>query len=117
MGRKFSNSIIKSNQTTTHCHKKPKDIGKNPLPVYLIDRENTLSYVKNLRSKEERTRISNSGNVNSMLLRNRSLECGEKYDVFRSGKRAAKYWKRSITNMTVVGRDFVRKHPKYERFI
>ena len=37
--------------------------------------------------------------------------------VVKTGKRKKKQWKRMVTKVTYVGDSFVRKPPKYERFI
>lgn len=41
----------------------------------------------------------------------------EMFKVMKSGKRKNKAWKRMVTKVTFVSKDFVRKPPKYERFI
>ena len=41
----------------------------------------------------------------------------EMFKVMKSGKRKQKAWKRMINKVTFVSKDFVRKPPKYERFI
>ena len=41
----------------------------------------------------------------------------EMFKIMRSGKRKQKAWKRLINKVTFVSKDFVRKPPKYERFI
>ena len=41
----------------------------------------------------------------------------EMFKVLKSGKRKQRAWKRMITKVTFVSKDFVRKPPKYERFI
>lgn len=39
------------------------------------------------------------------------------FKVLKSGKRKRKVWKRMISKVTFVSPDFVRKPPKFERFI
>ena len=39
------------------------------------------------------------------------------FKVMRTGKRQKKAWKRLITKVTFVSKDFTRKPPKFERFI
>lgn len=39
------------------------------------------------------------------------------FRVIKTGKRKKKQWKRMVTKVTFVGDSFVRKPPKYERFI
>ena len=41
----------------------------------------------------------------------------EMFKVLKSGKRKKKVWKRMINKVTFVSPDFVRKPPKFERFI
>merc|ERR1711904_379075 len=41
----------------------------------------------------------------------------EMFMVLRTGKRKQKAWKRVIDKATFVGDNFVRKNPKYERYI
>jgi ribosome biogenesis protein NSA2 len=41
----------------------------------------------------------------------------EMFQVVKSGKRKKKCWKRKINMVTFVGENFVRKPPKYERYI
>ena len=41
----------------------------------------------------------------------------EMFKVLRSGKRKNKAWKRLVNKVTFVSKDFVRKPPKFERFI
>merc|ERR550537_2187338 len=41
----------------------------------------------------------------------------EMFQVQRTGKRKRKMWKRKINKVCFVGEGFVRKPPKYERFI
>ena len=41
----------------------------------------------------------------------------EIFKVLKNGKRKQKAWKRMINKVTFVSKDFVRKPPKYERYI
>ena len=41
----------------------------------------------------------------------------EMFKVLKTGKRKQKAWKRIVNKISFVGQDFVRKPPKFERFI
>ena len=41
----------------------------------------------------------------------------EMFKVLKTGKRKQKAWKRVVNKISFVGQDFVRKPPKFERFI
>ena len=47
----------------------------------------------------------------------KAMSENEMFQVVRTGKRKKKMWKRKINKVCFVGEGFVRKPPKYERFI
>jgi len=99
-------------------HKKkveqPKD--GDALPAYLLDREVTTR-AKVLSNTIKQKRKEKAGKWSVPLPRVKPISEDEMFRVVKTGKRRKKAWKRMVTKVTFVGDTFVRKPPKYERFI
>ena len=99
-------------------HKKKVDTPKDgaALPAYLLDREN-VSRAKVLSNTIKQKRKEKAGKWSVPLPRVKPISEDEMFRVVKTGKRKKKQWKRMVTKVTYVGDNFVRKPPKYERFI
>lgn len=99
-------------------HKKKVDTPKDgdALPAYLLDREN-VSRAKVLSNTIKQKRKEKAGKWSVPLPRVKPISEDEMFRVVKTGKRKKKQWKRMVTKVTYVGDSFVRKPPKYERFI
>lgn len=93
-----------------------KGVGKEPLPPYLLDRQegNRAKILSNL-VKEKRKEKAGKWDVPIPSVKGMAQD--EIFRTIRTGKRKQKAWKRMITKPTFVGEGFTRKPPKYERFI
>lgn len=87
-----------------------------PVPAYLIDREHNTSQ-KVLSNMVKQKRREKAGRWAVPVAKVRALNEAEMFQVLKSGKRKQKSWKRVINKLTFVPENFVRKPPKYERFI
>lgn len=86
------------------------------LPAYLLDREN-VTRAKVLSNTLKQKRKEKAGKWSVPLPRVKPISEDEMFRVVKTGKRKKKQWKRMVTKVTFVGDSFVRKPPKYERFI
>jgi len=99
-------------------HKKKVDAPKDgdALPAYLLDRE-VVTRAKVLSNSLKQKRKEKAGKWSVPLPRVKPISEDEMFRVVKTGKRKKKQWKRMVTKVTFVGDSFVRKPPKYERFI
>ena len=68
-----------------------------------------FSNIRNLKEKAGKWKVP--------IEKVKAMAEDEMFKVLRSGKRKKKAWKRMINKVTFVSDSFVRKPPKYERFI
>ena len=98
---------IKAHEEKDATAAAPKQKEEGAIPAYLLD-----------RNEVNRTKV-----LSNMIKQKRKEKAGkwkvpvEKVKVLKTGKRKQKAWKRMINKVTFVSKDFVRKPPKYERFI
>lgn len=90
------------------------DTFSEALPAFLHDRENNARALSD-KVKEQRQEKATKYTV--PISKVKGVPETEMFNVFTSGKRGAKQWKRMVTKPCFVGTDFTRKPPKYERFI
>ncbi|KAL0238938.1 hypothetical protein PCE1_004629 [Barthelona sp. PCE] len=117
--QRFKEKVAMKKLVQAHEKKDTKHKIQDPntaLPAYLLDRERiarsqTLS--NNLRQK----RKERSSKWDVPIPKVKPMADDEVFAIIRSGKRKRRTWKRKVTKMTFVGDNYVRKHPKYERFI
>lgn len=89
----------------------------NPVPAYLLDRNNPTS-AKALSSSIKNKRSEKAARFAVPLPKVRGISEEEMFKVVNTGKKTHKKgWKRMVTKPTFVGPDFTRRPVKYERFI
>lgn len=89
----------------------------NPVPAYLLDRNNPTS-AKALSSSIKNKRSEKAARFAVPLPKVRGISEEEMFKVINTGKKTQKKgWKRMVTKPTFVGPDFTRRPVKYERFI
>merc|ERR1711957_1019969 len=94
----------------------PKQAQDGAIPAYLLDR-NEVNRTKVLSNMIKQKRKEKAGKWKVPVEKVKALTEEEMFKVLKSGKRKQKAWKRMINKVTFVSKDFVRKPPKYERFI
>lgn len=89
----------------------------NPLPHYLLDRNNPDS-AKALSSSIKQKRNEKAARFSVPLPKVRGISEEEMFKVLKTGKKThRKAWKRMIAKPTFVAPGFTRQNPKFERFI
>jgi ribosome biogenesis protein NSA2 len=78
---------------------------------------NEVNRTKVLSNMIKQKRKEKAGKWSVPVDRVKAMSEDEMFKVLKSGKRKNKAWKRLITKVTFVSKDFVRKPPKYEKFI
>lgn len=91
----------------------PKEGAK---PTYLLDREET-NRAKVLSNTLKQKRKEKAGKWAVPIQKVKAMSEAEMFQIQKSGKRQKKAWKRVINKVSFVPENFVRKPPKYERFI
>lgn len=91
----------------------PKEGAK---PAYLLDREET-NRAKVLSNTLKQKRKEKAGKWTVPIQKVKSMSEAEMFQIQKSGKRQKKVWKRVINKVSFVPENFVRKPPKYERYI
>lgn len=95
----------------------PDNDPANPVPAYLLDRNNPTS-AKALSSSIKNKRSEKAARFAVPLPKVRGISEEEMFKVVSTGKKTQKKgWKRMVTKPTFVGPDFTRRPVKYERFI
>lgn len=98
---------------------KCKESSRGPegsIPAYLLDRQN-VARTKILSNMIKQKRKEKAGKWTVPIPKVRAMTEEEMFKVLRTGKRKKKCWKRVINKACFVGDCFVRKPPKYERYI
>lgn len=93
---------------------KPKEEGA--VPAYLMDRDQ-INSTKVLSNMVKQKRKEKAGKWEVPIAKVKAMNEAEMFQILKSGKRRLKTWKRVINKATFVPENFVRKPPKYERFI
>jgi ribosome biogenesis protein NSA2 len=96
-----------------------KDDGKKTdgaVPAYLLDR-NEVNRTKVLSNMIKQKRKEKAGKWRVPIEKVKPMTEDEMFKVMRTGKRRKKAWKRVVNKVSFVGDNFVRKPPKFERFI
>ena len=118
--RRYCEKIALKKTIKAHEEKSARTVarpaGDAPLPAYLIDRGQP-SAQKVLSNTIKEKRREKAGRWAVPVARVKALNEAEMFQVLRSGKRRQRAWKRVINKLTFVPESFVRKPPKYERFI
>ena len=94
----------------------PKQMEEGAIPAYLLDR-NEVNRTKVLSNMIKQKRREKAGKWKVPVEKVKPMSEDEMFKVLKTGKRKNKAWKRMVTKVTFVSKDFVRKPPKYERFI
>eukprot|EP00347_Sterkiella_histriomuscorum_P010109 403338634 len=100
-------------QATVTNDKKVED---GAIPAYLLDR-NEVNRTKVLSNMIKQKRKEKAGKWKVPIEKVKPLSEDEMFKVLRTGKRRKKAWKRVVNKVTFVDENFVRKPPKFERFI
>ena len=86
------------------------------LPAYLLDREE-VNRTKILSNMIKQKRKDKAGKWKVPIEKVAPMSEAQMFQVMKTGKRKKKAWKRVVNKATFVPEDFVRKPPKYERYI
>lgn len=108
--------MIKMHQEKSSEHKSNEPVKEGAVPTYLMEREG-VSKAKVLSNSVKQRRKEKAGKWQVPLPKVRTMADAETFKVMRTGKRRKKAWKRLVNKATFVGPNFVRKPPKFERFI
>ncbi|GKT21547.1 Ribosome biogenesis protein NSA2 homolog [Aduncisulcus paluster] len=96
--------------------KMPEAVPEGAIPAYLMDREGQ-SRSKVLSNMMKQKKKERTGKWHVPIQKVKPITQQEMFQIIRTGKRKKKQWKRMVTQPCFVGPGFVRKPPKYERFI
>lgn len=107
---------IKAHEEKDATASTPKTKAEGAIPAYLLDR-NEVNRTKVLSNMIKQKRKEKAGKWKVPVEKVKAMSEDEMFKIMRSGKRKQKAWKRLINKVTFVSKDFVRKPPKYERFI
>ena len=107
---------IKAHEEKNASVEAPQKQVEGAIPAYLMDR-NEVNRTKVLSNMIKQKRKEKAGKWSVPVDRVKAMSEDEMFKVLKSGKRKNKAWKRLITKVTFVSKDFVRKPPKYEKFI
>jgi len=108
--------LMKAHEAKDLKTKDNEAVPDGAVPAYLMDREGTNT-AKVLSNTIKQKRKEKAGKWSVPIPKVKPMTDEEMFSVMRSGKRQRKQWKRLITKATFVGKNFVRKPPKFERFI
>jgi ribosome biogenesis protein NSA2 len=92
-------------------------VSPNPLPVYLLEREQSTNQVKPMNNQIEMTKNETLSRYDARLSKARPIPESEMFKVQNSGKRGKKNWKRVITKVTFMHETLTNKPPKFERLL
>ena len=107
---------IKAHEEKDATASTPKTKEEGAIPAYLLDR-NEVNRTKVLSNMIKQKRKEKAGKWKVPVEKVKAMSEDEMFKILRSGKRKQKVWKRLINKVSFVSKDFVRKPPKYERFI
>jgi ribosome biogenesis protein NSA2 len=107
---------IKAHEEKEATATSSKKVEDGAIPTYLLDR-NEVNRTKVLSNMIKQKRKEKAGKWKVPIEKVKAMAEDEMFKVLRSGKRKKKAWKRLINKVTFVSDSFVRKPPKYERFI
>lgn len=91
-------------------------VPEGAVPAYLLDREGE-NKTKVLSNMIKQKRKEKAGKWAVPIPKVKPLTEDEMFKVMTTGKRKRKMWKRMINKVTFVGENFVRKPPKFERYV
>ena len=107
---------IKAHEEKDAQVKQPKNTEEGAIPAYLLDR-NEVNRTKVLSNMIKQKRKEKAGKWKVPVEKVKPMSEEEMFKVLKTGKRKQKAWKRIVNKISFVGQDFVRKPPKFERFI
>ena len=107
---------IKAHEEKDAQVKQPKNTEEGAIPAYLLDR-NEVNRTKVLSNMIKQKRKEKAGKWKVPVEKVKPMSEEEMFKVLKTGKRKQKAWKRVVNKISFVGQDFVRKPPKFERFI
>ena len=100
-------------EATVKDEKKKED---GAVPAYLLDR-NEVNRTKVLSNMIKQKRKEKAGKWKVPIEKVKAMSEDEMFKIMKTGKRKKKAWKRVVNKVSFVGENFVRKPPKFERFI
>lgn len=107
---------IKAHEEKEATAKEEKQKTDGAVPAYLLDR-NEVNRTKVLSNMIKQKRKEKAGKWKVPIEKVKPMTEDEMFKIMRTGKRRKKAWKRVVNKISFVGDNFVRKPPKYERFI
>merc|ERR1719213_1399086 len=107
---------IKAHQEKDAKAKDGEEAKPGAVPAYLLDREQNRR-TKVLSNMIKQKRKEKAGKWQVPIPKVKAMTEDEMFKILRTGKRKKKTWKRMVDKATFVGDNFVRKNPKYERYI
>lgn len=107
---------IKAHEEKDAKVSKPKNPEDGAIPAYLLDR-NEVNRTKVLSNMIKQKRKEKAGKWKVPVEKVKPMSEDEMFKVMRTGKRKNKAWKRLVNKVCFVSKDFVRKPPKFEKFI
>lgn len=109
--------LKKALKETTKKESKTTTAQSVALPAFLLDREIDQTSKTELSKKIKQQRQDKITKYSVPIAKVEGISEKDIFGVVKSGKRQKKQWKRIVNRPCFVGSDFVRKAPKYERFI
>ncbi|CDW87052.1 ribosome biogenesis protein nsa2 homolog [Stylonychia lemnae] len=107
---------IKAHEEKSATVTNDKKVEDGAIPAYLLDR-NEVNRTKVLSNMIKQKRKEKAGKWKVPIEKVKPMSEDEMFKVLRTGKRRKKAWKRVVNKVTFVDENFVRKPPKFERFI
>lgn len=107
---------IKAHEEKDATVNNEKKVEEGAIPAYLLDR-NEVNRTKVLSNMIKQKRKEKAGKWKVPIEKVKPMTEDEMFKVLRTGKRRKKAWKRVVNKVTFVAENFVRKPPKFERFI
>ena len=107
---------IKAHEEKDAKAKDEKKREDGAVPAYLLDR-NEVNRTKVLSNMIKQKRKEKAGKWKVPIDKVKPMSEDEMFKIMKSGKRKQKAWKRLVNKVSFVGVNFVRKPPKFERFI
>jgi len=107
---------IKAHEEKEATAKDEKEKPEGAVPAYLLDR-NEVNRTKVLSNMIKQKRKEKAGKWKVPIEKVKAMSEDEMFKIMKSGKRKRKAWKRVVNKVSFVGDNFVRKPPKFERFI
>lgn len=118
--KRRSNEKIQLKKSLKENLKQKENVVKSSaiaLPAFLLDRDINYDTKSEFNNKIKQQRQDKTTKYSVPIAKVDGIIEKEVFGVIKSGKRQKKQWKRMVNRPCFVGNDFVRKAPKYEKFI